>query len=83
MTETMEPAKGRAAVTASVKSIIDRVEGFEVLDTFARGPMVINERSDRFASFALKSWHASVSFFSRTARSSSGTTTRSRWSAVS
>ena len=63
MTETMEPAKERAAVTASVKSIIDRVEGFEVIDTFARGPMVINERIDRFANFALKSWHGVGVFF--------------------
>src|SRR6266550_773687 len=46
MTETMEPAKGRDAVEARVKSIIDRVERFEVMDTFARGPMVINERTD-------------------------------------
>src|SRR3954471_19856952 len=43
MTETMDPAKGHDAVTARVKSIIDRVDKFEVLDTFARGPMVINE----------------------------------------
>ena len=63
MTETMEPAKGGAAVTASVKSIIDRVEGFEVLDTFARGPMVINERIDHFSNFALKSWHGVGVFF--------------------
>jgi len=63
MTETMEPAKGRDAVTARVKSIIDRVEKFEVLDTFARGPMVINERIDRFSSGALKAWHGVGVFF--------------------
>jgi len=63
MTETMEAAKGRDAVTARVKSIIDRVERFEVLDTFARGPMVINERIDRFSNFTLKSWHGVGVFF--------------------
>jgi limonene-1,2-epoxide hydrolase len=57
MTETTELAKGRDAVTARVKTIIDRVDRFEVLDTFARGPMVVNERIDRFSNFALKSWH--------------------------
>jgi limonene-1,2-epoxide hydrolase len=63
MTEAMEPAKGRDAVTARVKTIIDRVERFEVLDTFARGPMVINERIDRFSNFVLKSWHGVGVFF--------------------
>jgi limonene-1,2-epoxide hydrolase len=63
MTETREPAKGREAVTAQVKSIIERVVQFEVLDTFARGPMVINERIDRFSNFALKTWHGVGVFF--------------------
>ena len=63
MTETMEPAKGREAVTARVKSIIDRVEEFKVLDTFARGPMVINERIDRFSGGPLKAWHGVGVFF--------------------
>jgi limonene-1,2-epoxide hydrolase len=63
MTETMEPAKGKDAVTARVKSIIDRVEKFEVLDTFARGPMVINERIDRFSGGPLKAWHGVGVFF--------------------
>ena len=63
MTETMEPAKGRDAVAARVKSIIDRVEEFKVLDTFARGPMVINERIDRFSGGPLKAWHGVGVFF--------------------
>ena len=63
MTETMEPAKGRDAVTERVKSIIERVEEFKVLDTFARGPMVVNERIDRFSSGALKGWHGVGVFF--------------------
>jgi limonene-1,2-epoxide hydrolase len=63
MTETMEPAKGRDAVTARVKGLIDRVEEFKVLDTFARGPMVINERIDRFSGGPLKAWHGVGVFF--------------------
>jgi limonene-1,2-epoxide hydrolase len=63
MSETMEPAKGRDAVRARVKSVIDRVERFDVLDTFARGPMVVNERIDRFSGFALKSWRGVGVFF--------------------
>jgi limonene-1,2-epoxide hydrolase len=68
MTETMEPAKGRDAVTARVKGIIDRVEKFEVLDTFARGPMVINERIDRFSGGPLKAWHGVGVFFVKDGR---------------
>ena len=63
MTETMEPAKGKEAVTARVKSIIDRVVKFEVLDTWARGPMVINERIDSFSGGPLKAWHGVGVFF--------------------
>jgi limonene-1,2-epoxide hydrolase len=63
MTETMEPAKGREALTARVKTIINNVDRFEILDTFARGPMVINERIDRFSNFQLKSWHGVGVFF--------------------
>src|SRR6185503_3722250 len=63
MTETMEPAKGKDAVTARVKSIIDRVVKFEVLDTWARGPMLINERIDSFSGGPLKAWHGVGVFF--------------------
>ena len=63
MTETMEAAKGKDAVTARVKSIIDRVVKFEVLDTWARGPMVINERIDSFSGGPLKAWHGVGVFF--------------------
>ena len=63
MTETIEPAKGRDAVTARVKSIIDRVVKFDVLDTWARGPMVINERIDSFSGGPLKAWHGVGVFF--------------------
>lgn len=57
MTETMEPTKGREALIARIKQIVNNVTQFEILDTWARGPMVINERIDRFTNFQLKSWH--------------------------
>ena len=63
MTETMEPAKGRDALSARIKTIINNVNQFEILDTWARGPMVVNERIDRFSNFQLKSWHGVGVFF--------------------
>src|SRR5689334_21994896 len=55
--ETQEPTKGREALEARIKSFINKVEQFEVLDTYARGPMVITERIDHFSGFQIKSWH--------------------------
>ena len=63
MTETMEPANGRDALAARMGMIVNNVTAFEVLDTWARGPMVINERIDRFSNFQLKSWHGVGVFF--------------------
>ena len=63
MTETMEPAKGREALSARIKTIINNVNQFKILDTWARGPMVVNERIDRFSNFQLKSWHGVGVFF--------------------
>lgn len=57
MTEAMDPTKGRDALIARLKMIINNVTQFEILDTWARGPMVIDERIDRFTNFQLKSWH--------------------------
>lgn len=57
MTEAMDPTKGRDALVTRIKQIINNVTQFEILDTWARGPMVVNERIDRFTSFQLKSWH--------------------------
>lgn len=62
-TETAEPTKGRDAVSARIKGIIERVDRFDVLDTFARGPMVVNERIDRFSTGTLKSWRGVGVFF--------------------
>lgn len=65
MTETMELADGRDAVSARIQTIINNVDRFDVLDTFARGPMVINERIDYFSNFSLKTWHGVGVFFIR------------------
>lgn len=63
MTETTEPAKGKDAIAARIKTIIAAVVRFDVLETFARGPMVINERIDYFSSGPLKSWRGVGVFF--------------------
>jgi limonene-1,2-epoxide hydrolase len=65
MTETTELADGREAVAARIGSFLGNVERFDILDTFARGPMVVNERIDYFNNFALKSWHGVGIFFIR------------------
>jgi limonene-1,2-epoxide hydrolase len=66
VSETRDPIKGREAVTATVKGFLDRVVRFEVLDTYAKGPMVFNERIDHFnpnAQMPLRSWHGVGVFF--------------------
>jgi limonene-1,2-epoxide hydrolase len=63
VTETMEPNKGRQAVTDRIKSFLNSVQRFEVIETFARGPMVFNERRDHFIGGPLKTWHGVGVFF--------------------
>ena len=64
VTEAQDPIKGFAAVKARISDLVKSAERFEVLDTFARGPMVFNERIDHFApGFRLKSWHGVGVFF--------------------
>ena len=63
VSETQEPNKGKEAVRNRIKSFLDRVERFEVLDTLAKGPMVFNERIDHFTGGPLKSWHGVGVFF--------------------
>jgi limonene-1,2-epoxide hydrolase len=63
MTETQEPTKGRQAVMDRIKSFLDMVQGFEVIETFAKGPMVFNERHDHFKGGPLKMWHGVGVFF--------------------
>lgn len=65
MTETTPLADGRDAVSDRIQTILNNVDRFDVLDTFARGPMVINERIDYFSNFALKTWHGVGVFFIR------------------
>jgi limonene-1,2-epoxide hydrolase len=65
MSERQEPVKGHQAVNDRINSFIRNVVQFEVLDTFARGPMVFNERIDHFKDMALKSWHGVGVFFLR------------------
>jgi limonene-1,2-epoxide hydrolase len=49
-TETAPPVKGRQAIVDSLKKMLGAVTKaeFEIVQTFARGPMVVNERFDRF-----------------------------------
>ena len=49
-TETAPPVKGRQAIIDSLKKMLGTVSKaeFEIVQTFARGPMVVNERFDRF-----------------------------------
>jgi len=62
--ETMEPIKGFAAVKDQITRLVKVADRFEVLDTFARGPMVFNERIDHFApGFFMRSWHGVGVFF--------------------
>ena len=52
MTETAPPASGHAGVTERLGDWLktsDRIE-FGILETFAKGPMVMNHRIDRFVS---------------------------------
>ena len=65
MSERQEPAKGRQAVTAKINSFLGNVLKLDVLETFARGPMVFNERIDHFQNMGLKSWHGVGVFFLR------------------
>jgi len=66
VTEARDPIKGLAAVKDQIGGLVKNVERFEVLDTFARGPMVFNERIDHFkpgGSIPLRSWHGVGVFF--------------------
>ncbi|CAN5306660.1 hypothetical protein BH11PSE2_BH11PSE2_08550 [soil metagenome] len=52
MTETTPPDKGYDAIVQRLKTFVDNADKieFEILDTFAAGPIVINHRIDRFVS---------------------------------
>ena len=61
--ETMETAKGREAVEKEIRRFVNNVTRFEILETWARGPMVINQRIDHFTNFQIKAWHGTGVFF--------------------
>jgi limonene-1,2-epoxide hydrolase len=61
--ETMQTAKGSEAVENTIKRFVNNVERFEILETWARGPMVINQRIDHFTDFSIKAWHGTSVFF--------------------
>jgi limonene-1,2-epoxide hydrolase len=63
MTETSDAIKGRPAVLERIKSFVNAVQGFDVIETFAKGPMVVNERFDHFKGGPLKKWHGVGVFF--------------------
>jgi limonene-1,2-epoxide hydrolase len=63
--ETQEPNKGRQSVMDRIGSYINSVQRFEVLETFASGPIVINQRRDHFTGGPLKMWHGVGVFFLR------------------
>jgi limonene-1,2-epoxide hydrolase len=63
VTEASEPVKGFAAVKERIGGFLQNVDRFEILETFARGPMVFNERKDYFSSGRLKLWHGVGVFF--------------------
>jgi limonene-1,2-epoxide hydrolase len=65
MSETQEPNKGKQSVTDRIGSYINSVQRFEVLETFASGPIVINQRRDHFMGGPLKMWHGVGVFFLR------------------
>ncbi|MGB6946787.1 MAG: nuclear transport factor 2 family protein [Bryobacteraceae bacterium] len=63
MSETQQPNQGRRAVLDRIRSFVHNVGGFEVIETFAKGPMVFNERHDHFTGLPLKMWHGVGVFF--------------------
>jgi limonene-1,2-epoxide hydrolase len=55
-TELQAPVVGRQAVAEKVAGGVKVATKFEVHESWARGPMVINERTDYFDSPRLKRW---------------------------
>jgi limonene-1,2-epoxide hydrolase len=70
-TEGRDIIKGRDGVIAAIKGFLPRVVRFEVLDTMAKGPMVVNERIDHLTpdgQMPLRSWHGVGVFFLKDAK---------------
>ena len=56
-TERVEPTIGRQAVSDKIAGFLMNVVKFEVHESWVRGPMVINERTDYFTGGRLQWWH--------------------------
>jgi limonene-1,2-epoxide hydrolase len=54
--EVQAPATGRQGVTDKIGAFLNNVVRFEVHDSWARGPVVVNERTDYFTGLSLKAW---------------------------
>jgi len=64
MTETQDAIRGQQAVLERIKSFVNAVQGFDVIETFAKGPIVVNERNDHFQGGGpLKKWRGVGVFF--------------------
>jgi limonene-1,2-epoxide hydrolase len=64
--ETATPVKGRQAIVDALRKMLGSPEQakFDIVQTFARGPMVINERFDRFTMPARKvNWNGVGVFY--------------------
>jgi limonene-1,2-epoxide hydrolase len=64
--ETATPVKGRQAIVDALRKMLGSPEQakFDIVQTFARGPMVINERIDRFTMPARKiNWNGVGVFY--------------------
>jgi len=63
MTETRPPITGADAVTAEYQKLQAKSIEFQVLETFASGPIVINRRIDRFVGPRSFTWEGVGVFF--------------------
>ena len=65
MTETTPPVVGLEAVIATYKRVLTDATSveFQVIETFAAGPIVINRRTDRFVSPRGFTWEGVGVFF--------------------
>ena len=64
--ETAEPMRGREAIIERLRGVLGSAEKaeFEVVQTFAKGPIVVNERFDRFTRPERNiNWHGIGVFF--------------------
>lgn len=65
MTETTPPATGHEEITARIRPFLESSSAvdFKVLDTYSKGPMVINHRVDVFSGNRPFTWEGVGVFF--------------------